>query len=131
MPVARELHIETRQAPILCVSGTRGAHDPARFGGARCGGRAQAQKKRRHVLARGRQHKPPAGGETQNLRLAHNLDDDGAETAAREGIGRAAQHVQRIGDTHQDQTIRIKAELQQSGGAKLAMFERSEILSHP
>lgn len=104
---------------------------PACFRGARLRIHLCPQKKGGDAFLLCGQHQPARSSEVENLRIADNLDDDGAQHSAAEGIGPGSQGVGRVGCAHQDHAIRREPKFGQTGRCETAIFETRKILSDP
>lgn len=149
MPVAHEICFKKGAAPILlllsspaCGGGgarqragggirTRGANEPACFGGARFWLGHHAQEKSSHAGLRRGEHEPAARGEIEDFRRARDLDHDGAERFAGERVQCRAQGRSRIVRAQQKHPRGIKPQFQQAERRKLTFFERGEIWPQP
>jgi hypothetical protein len=131
LPVANKLSVEARHSPIVRRGGGAAANPPARLCGAGFGRRALAQKKRGDVFVLGCEREPAAGDQIEDLRIAHDLHDHGAEAGAGQGIDSRAQNIGRIGRAQQKEHRRIDAEFRKTARRKCAMLKRRKILDNP
>jgi len=132
VPVALELGLEDRQAPVFFVFRRRRGRDtPACLACAwrRLGGGPQENGSNATRL--GRKREPPRGGEIENLRLTGNLQKDRSEVRAGESFEPGPQRVGRVGCAHQKKARGMDAEFQKSGRGNLALFEGRKVLTDP
>lgn len=131
LPVANKRRVEARHSPAVCRGGGAAANLPARLCGARFGLRALTQKKGGDTALLCREHEPAAGDEIENLWIASDLHNHGAETGAGQSIDARTQGIGRIGRAQQKKSRRIDAQFRKSSWCKCAMFERGKILDDP
>ena len=133
LPVANERRIEHRMAGGICPARLRcgGTDKPARSRGIFRGLSAEPQEKGRHIRLLGRKQQFARGRKIETLRIAPGRDNHRTCSANAKAIRSRLKHILRRGTAHDDEALRVEADVPEAGRIGKPMFLGCEILFKP
>jgi hypothetical protein len=133
MPVACERCFKQRISPVLDkIRRAFRADEPARFRSTWhrfC--RGDTNEKNRDARVCGPQRKLAGGHEIERFWLPPNFEHHYTKRFARERIESGTQRFGAVSRFHEQEQVRIYAEIEQTLRGQLSALPRGEILSHP